>query len=139
MKHKCGDGGSLSQFDVSSMLDLRAHMFVWQLPATEDGICAARVLTHRHGIQTNLSLVSCLAHAAACIEAGAGLVSMSVEPVSPTYARCIHLTGLHPRSWNGSNSNTVSKQVGSKRYSRVPPLYIVVESIPPCSRPTFET
>lgn len=42
---------------------------------------AAAVLTHEHSIQTNLSLVSCLSHASACIEAGAKMITMSVGKV----------------------------------------------------------
>ncbi|KAG8216233.1 hypothetical protein J3R82DRAFT_8274 [Butyriboletus roseoflavus] len=72
----------VAKFDAAQV---RRWRIIVTLPATEDGICAAQVLTNRHGIQTNLSLVSCLAHAAACIEASAGTVSMSVEPIMEWY------------------------------------------------------
>jgi len=74
----------VSKFDEAQV---RRWRIIVTLPATEDGICAARELTNRHGIQTHLSLVSCLAHAAACIEAGAGMVSMSVEPIMEWFER----------------------------------------------------
>lgn len=55
------------------------------------------------------------------------------------------LTILPSRSWNGLNNNAVSEQdifqkitLGSRRYSPVPPSYIVMGSTPPCSRLMFE-
>ncbi|KAF8558560.1 aldolase [Imleria badia] len=68
-------------------VQVRRWRIIVTLPATEEGICAARELTSQHGIQTHLSLVSCLAHAAACIEAGAGMVSMSVESIMEWFER----------------------------------------------------
>ncbi|KAG6380360.1 hypothetical protein JVT61DRAFT_8473 [Boletus reticuloceps] len=68
----------VAKFDEARV---RRWRIIVTLPATEDGIRAARELINRHSIQTHLSLVSCLEHAAACIETGAGMVSMSVEPI----------------------------------------------------------
>ncbi|KAI6160692.1 hypothetical protein EDD17DRAFT_1875323 [Pisolithus thermaeus] len=65
--------------------NVRRWRVVVTLPATEDGIRAAAVLTEEHSIQTNLSLVSCLPHAAACIEAGAKMVTMSVGGILEWY------------------------------------------------------
>ncbi|KAF8123682.1 hypothetical protein EV363DRAFT_1403752 [Boletus edulis] len=68
----------VAKFDEARV---RRWRIIVTLPATEDGIRAARELINRHSIQMHLSLVSCLEHAAACIETGAGMVSMSVEPI----------------------------------------------------------
>lgn len=65
--------------------NVRRWRVVVTLPATEDGIRAAAVLTEEYSIQTNLSLVSCLPHAAACIEAGAKMVTMSVGGILEWY------------------------------------------------------
>ncbi|KAG9310162.1 hypothetical protein JVU11DRAFT_9782 [Chiua virens] len=51
------------------------------LPATAEGIYAARELQMRHGVQINLSLVSCVEQAAACIEAGASMITMKVRAI----------------------------------------------------------
>jgi transaldolase len=53
-----------------------------QLPATEEGIRAAQILTSKYSIGVHLSMVTSLAHACACIEAGASMLSMNVAPVS---------------------------------------------------------
>ncbi|KIJ64728.1 hypothetical protein HYDPIDRAFT_28095 [Hydnomerulius pinastri MD-312] len=67
----------IAKFDAAN---IRRWRVVVTLPATEDGIHAAAEL-NEHAIQTNLSLVSCLPHASACIEAGARLLTMSVGPI----------------------------------------------------------
>ncbi|KAH0831356.1 hypothetical protein J3R83DRAFT_14018 [Lanmaoa asiatica] len=88
----------VAKFDEAQV---RRWRIIVTLPATEDGICAAQELANRHGIQTNLSLVSCLPHAAACIEAGAGMVSMSVQPIMEWFeqqrgTRAGHVSQGHP-------------------------------------------
>lgn len=65
--------------------NVRRWRIVVTLPATEEGIRAAAVLTGKYSIQTNLSLVSCLPHAAACIEAGVKMVTMSVGGILEWY------------------------------------------------------
>lgn len=60
-----------------------ALMLGVEIPATEEGICAAYRLEKKHGIQTNLMLVTGVAHAAACVEAGPSTITMFVDPVSP--------------------------------------------------------
>lgn len=52
-----------------------------QLPATEEGIRAAQILTSKYSIGVHLSMVTSLAHACACIEAGASMLSMNVAPI----------------------------------------------------------
>lgn len=52
-----------------------------QLPATDDGIRAAHILTSVYSIGVHLSMVTSLAHACACIEAGAIMLSMNVAPI----------------------------------------------------------
>ncbi|KAH7883096.1 hypothetical protein F5I97DRAFT_1938958 [Phlebopus sp. FC_14] len=68
----------VAQFDKA---DVRRWRVIMTLPATEDGIRAADELTHEHAILTNLTSVSCLPHASACIEAGAKMLTMSVGPI----------------------------------------------------------
>ncbi|OJA18539.1 hypothetical protein AZE42_04009 [Rhizopogon vesiculosus] len=51
------------------------------LPATEAGIRAAHELTTKYSIRIHLSMVTSLAHASACIEAGATMLSMNVGPI----------------------------------------------------------
>ncbi|KAF9224991.1 aldolase [Gyrodon lividus] len=68
----------VAKFDQANV---RRWRIIVTLPATEDGLRAAYELTNEHKIQTNLTLVSCLPHASACIETGARMVTMSVEPI----------------------------------------------------------
>lgn len=64
--------------------NVRRWRVIVTLPATEDGLRAATVLAEL-SIQTNLSLVSCLPHAAACIETGAKMLTMSVGGILEWY------------------------------------------------------
>ncbi|KAL4072238.1 hypothetical protein J3A83DRAFT_2999583 [Scleroderma citrinum] len=67
--------------------NIRRWRLLVTLPATEEGMRAAAVLTHEHSIQTNLSLVLCLSQASACIEAGAKMVTMSVGKILEWYEK----------------------------------------------------
>ncbi|CAA7263336.1 unnamed protein product [Cyclocybe aegerita] len=53
---------------------------VVSIPATDAGILAAQML-QKEGVFVNLYLVSCLMHAAACVEAGATTISIPVGPL----------------------------------------------------------
>ena len=52
-----------------------------QIPATEAGIDAAAALQREDGINVNLTFVSGVMHAAACAQAGAVAVTLSIEKV----------------------------------------------------------
>ncbi|KAG1886722.1 hypothetical protein F4604DRAFT_1917556 [Suillus subluteus] len=67
--------------DLFDRADVRRWRVVITLPATEDGIRAARELTKQYSIGIHLSMVTSLAHACACIEAGATMLSMNVAPI----------------------------------------------------------
>lgn len=67
--------------DLFDRSDVRRWRVVITLPATEDGIRAAHELTNKYSIGTHLSMVTSLAHACACIEAGATMLSMNVAPI----------------------------------------------------------
>ncbi|KAH7910729.1 hypothetical protein BJ138DRAFT_71132 [Hygrophoropsis aurantiaca] len=60
---------------------LNIARIVVTLPATEQGIAAARELWKRYSICTNLTLVSGLLHAAACMEADPKVLTMPVGPI----------------------------------------------------------
>jgi len=60
---------------------------VVSIPATEQGISAAKELESTYGIQTNLVLVSSLIHAAACAEAGATSAAIAVGPLLDWHER----------------------------------------------------
>ncbi|KAJ7130359.1 hypothetical protein C8R44DRAFT_65117 [Mycena epipterygia] len=60
---------------------------VISIPATEDGVAAARELEGDHGIHTNLILVASLMHAAVCAEAGASTISIAVGPLLQCHER----------------------------------------------------
>ncbi|KAL5520794.1 hypothetical protein ACEPAF_2797 [Sanghuangporus sanghuang] len=51
------------------------------IPATETGLIIAKKLKEKHGIKTNLTLVSNLVQAAACAEAGAAAIIMPVDKI----------------------------------------------------------
>ncbi|RDB17378.1 Transaldolase [Hypsizygus marmoreus] len=70
---------------------------VISIPATEEGLKAAKELESQHGIHTNLYLVSGLLHAAACAEAGATTVTIPVGPLLDWYEgkRKTHFKDLH--------------------------------------------
>ncbi|KAF9027334.1 aldolase [Hymenopellis radicata] len=57
------------------------------IPATEAGLRAVNELYFEHRIQSNAVYVSGIAHAAACAEAGAKAISLSVGPVLDYYER----------------------------------------------------
>ncbi|SJL10730.1 uncharacterized protein ARMOST_14124 [Armillaria ostoyae] len=57
------------------------------IPATEEGILASNYLERKCQILTNLNLVGTLAHAAACAQSGANLVSIAVGPLLDWYER----------------------------------------------------
>ncbi|KAG2040599.1 hypothetical protein BDR03DRAFT_915062 [Suillus americanus] len=67
--------------DLFDRADVRRWRVVVTLPATEDGIRAAHELTNKYSIGIHLSMVTSLAHACACIEAGATMLSMNVAPI----------------------------------------------------------
>lgn len=56
-----------------------------QIPATERGVLAARVLERDHNIRTNLTFVSSFEHAVVCIEAGASAITFCCTPVSSRF------------------------------------------------------
>lgn len=56
-----------------------------QIPATEAGVEAAKMLERKHFIRTNLLYVSGLTHAAICAEAGASFVMYSYAAVSTSF------------------------------------------------------
>ncbi|KAH7926887.1 aldolase [Leucogyrophana mollusca] len=68
----------MARFDAAGIEDGRVIVTV---PATEQGVRAAHELSTEHSIHTNLTLVSGLLHATACIEAGVNLMTMSVGPL----------------------------------------------------------
>ncbi|KAJ6565461.1 hypothetical protein DFH09DRAFT_919626 [Mycena vulgaris] len=61
--------------------------FVISIPATEDGVAAAKELEGDEGIHTNLILVASLMHAAICAEAGATTISIAVGPLLHCHER----------------------------------------------------
>lgn len=64
------------------------------IPATEAGIAAAASLQCEDGINVNLTSVSGVMHAAACAQAGAAAVTMSIAAVSSPKPLASHL-----RAW----------------------------------------
>ncbi|KAI0332207.1 aldolase [Cubamyces sp. BRFM 1775] len=69
------------------------------IPATEAGVQAARTLERKHHIQTNLSLVSGLAHAAACAEAEASCITLCYKELSDAYGRKPTSNNPFIRAW----------------------------------------
>ncbi|KAJ8474902.1 hypothetical protein ONZ51_g6926 [Trametes cubensis] len=69
------------------------------IPSTEAGVQAARTLERKHHIQTNLSLVSGLAHAAACAEAEASCITLCYKELSDTYGRKPTSNNPFIRAW----------------------------------------
>ncbi|KAG2128291.1 hypothetical protein DEU56DRAFT_742098 [Suillus clintonianus] len=67
--------------DLFDGADVRRWRVIITLPATEEGIRAAHELTNEYKIRIHLSMVTSLAHACACIEAGATMLSMNVGPI----------------------------------------------------------
>jgi transaldolase len=98
-----------------------------QLPATDDGIRAAHILTSVYSIGVHLSMVTSLAHACACIEAGAIMLSMNVAPVStPSHVikpslkvgsaiRSLH--GSRRKMETKSNTQLIPATLASKRFN----------------------
>ncbi|KAI0357640.1 aldolase [Trametes cingulata] len=69
------------------------------IPATEAGVQAARTLEHKHHVQTNLSLVSGLAHAAACAEADATCITLCYKELSDACGRKPGNSNPFVRAW----------------------------------------
>ncbi|EGO01262.1 hypothetical protein SERLA73DRAFT_105896 [Serpula lacrymans var. lacrymans S7.3] len=57
------------------------------IPATEQGIHAARDLVNNSSIYVNLTLVSGIVHSSACVEAGATVMTMSMSPLLEWFER----------------------------------------------------
>ncbi|KAG1737796.1 hypothetical protein EDB19DRAFT_1636733 [Suillus lakei] len=72
---------ALALVNLFDEADVRRWRAIITLPATEEGIRAARELTDEYSIGIHLSMVTSLAHACACIEAGATMLSMNVAPI----------------------------------------------------------
>ena len=64
-----------------------------QIPATEAGIDAAAALQREDGINVNLTFVSGVMHAAACAQAGAVAVTLSIEKVCVLFFFILELSG----------------------------------------------
>ncbi|KAH9903331.1 aldolase [Cubamyces lactineus] len=69
------------------------------IPSTEAGVQAARTLERKHHIQTNLSLVSGLAHAAACAEAQASCITLCYKKLSEVCGRKPASNNPFIRAW----------------------------------------
>ncbi|KAL1948401.1 hypothetical protein VTO73DRAFT_12476 [Trametes versicolor] len=69
------------------------------IPATEAGVQAAKTLGVKHHVQTNLTLVSGLAHAAACAEAGATCITLCYRQVSDACGRRTNSSNPFIRAW----------------------------------------
>ncbi|KAG2051885.1 aldolase [Suillus hirtellus] len=76
--------------------DVRRWRVIITLPATDDGIRAARELTNRYSISIHLSVVTSLAHARACIEAGATMLSMNIAPIMTWFEKKDEVEVEHP-------------------------------------------
>ncbi|KAI0649865.1 aldolase [Trametes meyenii] len=74
------------------------------IPATEAGVQAARTLENKHHVQTNLSLVSGLAHAAVCAEAGATCLTLCYRELSDACGRKTTSSNPFVRAWDAFNS-----------------------------------
>ncbi|KAK0499017.1 hypothetical protein EDD18DRAFT_59054 [Armillaria luteobubalina] len=73
--------------DMFEESGVKRDSIVVTIPATEEGILASNYLERKCQILTNLDLVGTLAHAAACAQAGANLVSIAVGPLLDWYER----------------------------------------------------
>ncbi|KAG2103437.1 uncharacterized protein F5147DRAFT_638814 [Suillus discolor] len=76
--------------------DVRRWRVIITLPATDDGIRAARQLTDKYSIGVHLSMVTSLAHARACIEAGAVMLSMNIAPIMTWFEKKDEVEVEHP-------------------------------------------
>ncbi|KAI0672238.1 aldolase [Trametes maxima] len=75
------------------------------IPATEAGVQAAKTLESKHHVQTNLSLVSGLAHAAACAEAGATCLTLCYRELSDACGRKTTSSNPFVRAWDTFSSS----------------------------------
>ncbi|KAG2159520.1 uncharacterized protein EDB93DRAFT_291960 [Suillus bovinus] len=82
--------------DLFDRADVRRWRVVITLPATEDGIRAAYELTNKYSIGIHLSMVTCLAHTRACIEAGATMLSMNLAPIMTWFEKKDRVEVEHP-------------------------------------------
>ncbi|KAI0634331.1 aldolase [Trametes polyzona] len=74
-----------------------------QIPATEAGVQAAQILEGKYGVQTNLTLVSGLAHAAACAEAGVTCITMCYKEILAACSRKTNSNNPFIRAWEALN------------------------------------
>ncbi|KAL5497855.1 hypothetical protein ACEPAH_2786 [Sanghuangporus vaninii] len=77
------------------------------IPATETGLMIAKKLKEKHGIKTNLTLVSNLVQAAACAEAGAAVINMPVDKILTVHElhNCLEYDEMSPHpGWQAIKS-----------------------------------
>ncbi|KAL5514694.1 hypothetical protein ACEPAG_2010 [Sanghuangporus baumii] len=77
------------------------------IPATETGLAIAKKLKEKHGIKTNLTLVSNLVQAAACAEAGAAVITMPVDKILTVHElhNCLEYDEMSPHpGWQAIKS-----------------------------------
>ncbi|KAH9846073.1 aldolase [Lenzites betulinus] len=74
------------------------------IPATEAGVQAARVLESKYRVQTNLTLVSGLEHAAICVEANTTCVTLCYKEVSDACGRRAGSNNPFIRAWEVINA-----------------------------------
>ncbi|KAI0372355.1 aldolase [Pilatotrama ljubarskyi] len=74
------------------------------IPATEAGVQAARTLEGKHHVQTNLTLVSGLVHAAICAEADATCITLCYKELSEACGRKPSNSNPFIRAWEAFNA-----------------------------------
>ncbi|KAL5478458.1 hypothetical protein ACEPAI_2642 [Sanghuangporus weigelae] len=77
------------------------------IPATETGLAIAKKLKEKHGIKTNLTLISNLVQAAACAEAGAAAITMPVDKILTVHElhNCLEYDEMSPHpGWQAIKS-----------------------------------
>ncbi|KAI0827323.1 aldolase [Trametes gibbosa] len=82
----------------------RRERIIVTIPATEAGVQAAKTLEGEHRVQTNLTLVSGLEHAAVCAEAAATCVTLCHKEVSEACGRRTGSNNPFIRAWEAINS-----------------------------------
>ncbi|KAI8989071.1 aldolase [Trametes punicea] len=69
------------------------------IPATEAGVQAAKTLERKHSVQTNLTLVSGLVHAAVCAEAEATCITLCYKELSEACGRKSTSSNPFVKAW----------------------------------------
>ncbi|CDO68603.1 hypothetical protein BN946_scf184996.g34 [Trametes cinnabarina] len=69
------------------------------IPATEAGVQAARTIERKYHVQTNLTLVSGMHHAAVCAEAEATYITFCYQELSDAYGRKLSTGNSFFKAW----------------------------------------